>query len=88
MSSEDKNTNGQLFMEDSHRRVNKYACASVLAACIVSAMFGYGEYIKCTLSQTLMSQCFFFFFFYRTNIVAIFHEPNELYELKKLSIIL
>ncbi|XP_047152772.1 probable polyol transporter 6 [Vigna umbellata] len=43
MPSEDKNTKGQLFMEngDSHRRVNKYACASVLAACIVSAMFGY-----------------------------------------------
>jgi len=67
MSSRDENTNGQHFMEngirengDRHRRLNKYACASVLAASIVSAMFGYGECIKCTLSQTLMSQYFYF----------------------------
>ncbi|ESW28914.1 hypothetical protein PHAVU_002G028300 [Phaseolus vulgaris] len=43
MSSEDKNTDGQEFMEngDSNTRLNKYACASALAASIVSAMFGY-----------------------------------------------
>jgi len=73
MSSEDKNTNGQQFTEngDSHRRLNKYACASVLAASIISSMFGYGECIKCTLSQTLMSQCFSFSY--------MNHEPDELY---------
>ena len=62
MSSEDKNTDGQEFMEngDSNTRLNKYACASALAASIVSAMFGYGESIKCSLFRTLMSQCFYF----------------------------
>ncbi|KAG5089487.1 hypothetical protein AAZX31_01G161600 [Glycine max] len=43
MSLEDKNAGGQQFMEngDNHKGLNKYACASVLAANIVSAIFGY-----------------------------------------------
>ncbi|KAK7406666.1 hypothetical protein VNO78_08295 [Psophocarpus tetragonolobus] len=43
MLSEDINANGQQLTENgnSHKRLNKYACASVLAACIVSSMFGY-----------------------------------------------
>ncbi|CAJ1930057.1 unnamed protein product [Sphenostylis stenocarpa] len=67
MASEDKNTNGQQFMEngirenkETHRRLNKYACASVLAASIVSAMFGYGECIErmshlCALPGSLIA---------------------------------
>ncbi|KHN36135.1 hypothetical protein glysoja_003258 [Glycine soja] len=45
MSLEDKNAGGQQFMEngDNHKGLNKYACASVLAANIVSAIFGYGN---------------------------------------------
>lgn len=45
ISSEDTNANRQQLMEnkDTHRKLNNYACASVLAASTVSAIFGYGE---------------------------------------------
>lgn len=31
--------------ENSHGSLNKYACSSVMAASIISAVFGYGEWV-------------------------------------------
>lgn len=49
-TEEETNARCQLSMENgidengnSHRRLNKYALASVMAASIISAVFGYGE---------------------------------------------
>lgn len=60
MSSDDKNADDQHIENgirkngDSYRKLNKYACASVLAASIVSAMFGYGESIFYLIRTTVM----------------------------------
>jgi len=45
-TKEEKNTsmeNGIHENGNSDGRLNKYACASVMAASIISAVFGYGE---------------------------------------------
>lgn len=72
--------NGIHEIGDSHRKINKYACASVIAASTVSAIFGYSE---CTFDLTN----FHLIYRYQFYKLMFTHKQTRTYYLKTLILI-